>query len=160
MTDEIDPGVLASSAVIDAQFSSKIEVMRRLGKSEDEIVAEALRYIQEQISRTHRLVVVMRTLSLMCKRMESEGIDTSSTTFGYQLFQKGLTNRPQALIWDKTVKESKTLRELWLYFLVVNKIDQPLVQRLDGYDHVFFEGLLNTPILQFKRFGLNAAECV
>jgi hypothetical protein len=160
MADKIDPGVLASSAVIDAQFSSKIEVMKRSGKSEDEIVTESLRYTQEQILQTHKLSIFMKALSLMCKRMEKEGIDTSGTTLGYNLFRAGFTDKPEALIWGKTVKESKTLRELWLYFLAVNGVSKQLIRNLDAYDHVFFECLLNTPVLQFKHFGFNASECV
>jgi hypothetical protein len=170
MTDQINPKVLTQAASIDAYLSYRIETAKRLGKSEDEITREEIRRTRERLFYVHEQLIFMQVLSLMCERIEREGINTSKTTLGYTLFNEGITQKaesmpwmklktPEASAWVKLIKDVKSLNGLWQYFLRANGIDKRQVQSLAAYDHRFFQALLKTPVHRCKHFGLNAAEC-
>jgi hypothetical protein len=150
MFDKINIESVAKSAMYKANVSSKVEVMRQKRKSKEEIGKSVFS------SWSGKEILAVNALKEMHDLLVNDVPWFSTTFLGYHYLMTHYDKRPEAVEWIEMMEGVKTVRDLWNYFLGVNSIDVAYVQRLDGYDHTFFLTLLDTPVLRFSYFALNA----
>lgn len=52
-------------------------------------------------------------------------------------------------------KTGKTLKDAWMYILSINELSVGVVNKIDNYDDNYFTELLETPLIEFRKFSFS-----
>jgi hypothetical protein len=157
MSNKVNPASLMHSTLNKANTAAKVDTMRAAGKTDTEIVKAVLG--DSDAREESDLFIMVKMMDIHKRIMDDDNRGLQTTLIGFHRLVNHLDQHPDAIKWVKLLDTAATVRDLWKYFLDVNGMDMGYVQSLDAYDHTFFQALLDTPIAEFKNFGLNAAEC-
>jgi hypothetical protein len=161
MSNKINIESLTHSTLDKANTEAKIDTMRAAGKTDTEIAKAVLGDIS---AREESDLLIMVKMMDIHKYMNKYIVDNDTprlriTFAGFYHLMNHQDQHTDAIEWVKLLDTAVTVRDLWGYFLDVNRIEMTDVQSLTGYDNTFFQELLNLPIAKLENFGLNAAEC-
>lgn len=136
----------ATQAIFKAYITSEAVIAAEQGINPRSIIAGRLAKIEHLNYTLGALLLINRTLS-------NNGIPCVDPLCGYKLNKEGNFNNHRAVKWREFYRLATTVGDAWQYVLTVNDLDSSVVNRIFGYDSVFFEGVLSRGLNDLRKFA-------
>ena len=158
---------MADVAIDSARTKALIDVGRKEGRSEEEIVRDVFKDEAgfESLGRSITIINLWKWMGEIfglyaVEKDKKPGENPNRVLYGYLLIIQHYVDEPEAKKVQDLFDNAKTIRDLWIYFLECNDISEEKVVYLPGYDHWFFRDLLNKKISLEYGFGINSEEAL
>lgn len=157
-----------AEVVIDtARTKALIDVGRKEGRSDEEIVRDVFRDEGgfESLGRSIAIVNLWMWMGEIfglyaVEKDKKPGENPNRVFYGYLLIMQHYVDESEAKKVQDLFDNAKTIRDLWNYFLECNDISEEQVTNIFGYDHRFFSDLLSKKITLEYGFGINREEAL
>lgn len=158
---------MADIAIDSARTKALIDVGREEGRSDEDIVNDVFKGDDgfKSLARSITIVNLWKwmgevfDLPFVSSDVGSAG-SVNKVFYGYLLIMQHYVDEPEAKKVQDLFDNAKTIRDLWVYFLECNDINEERVLYLPGYDHWFFKDLLSKKISLEHGFGINSEEAL
>ena len=158
---------MADVAIDSARTKALIDVGRKEGRSDEEIVRDVFKD-DAGFKSLGRSIAIFNLWKWMgeifglyaVEKYKKPGENPNRVLYGYLLIMQHYVDEPEAKKVQDLFDNAKTIRDLWVYFLECNDISEEKVVYLPGYDHWFFKDLLNKKISLEYGFGINSEEAL
>ena len=158
---------MADVAIDSARTKALIDVGRKEGRSEEEIIGDVFKD-DDGLEYLGRLVTITNLWKWMgeifglyaVEKDKKPGENPNRVFYGYLLIMQHYVDEPEAKKVQDLFDNAKTIRDLWAYFLECNDISEEQVAYIPGYDHQFFSDLLSKKITLEYGFGINREEAL
>ena len=158
---------MADVAIDSARTKAMIDVGRKEGRSDEEIVRDVFKDEAgfESLGRSITIINLWKWMGEIfglyaVEKNKKPGENPNRVLYGYLLIMQHYVDEPEAKKVQDLFNNAKTIRDLWIYFLECNDISEEKVVYLPGYDHWFFRDLLNKKISLEYGFGINSEEAL
>ena len=158
---------MADVVIDSARTKALIDVGRKEGRSEEEIVRDVFKDEAgfESLGRSITIINLWKWMGEIfglyaVEKDKKPGENPNRVLYGYLLIMHYYVDEPEAKKVQDLFDNAKTIRDLWVYFLECNDISEERAVYLPGYDHWFFKDLLNKKISLEYGFGINNEEAL
>lgn len=136
----------ANRAIFKAYITSEAVIAVEKGLDPKDVISGRLAKIEH-------LSYVIGTLLLISRALVDNGVPCMDPLMGYKFNKAGSFNNPQAVKWREFYRVAITVRDAWEYVLTINDLNTSVVNKVCGFDRVFFEEVLSRSLTDFKRFA-------
>lgn len=136
----------ANRAIFKAYITSEAVVAVEKGLDPKDVIAGRLAKIEH-------LNYTIGTVLLISRTLIDNDIACIDPLMGYKLNKAGSFNNPQAVKWREFYRVATTVRDAWEYVLTINDLNTRVVNKVCGFDRVFFDEVLGRSFTDFKQFA-------
>jgi hypothetical protein len=154
VTTEQNLAGLTTAEIDRIRIKAVITIGRKAGLDEKTIARQVLGRKEEiaETAKVMRLVLLLEKMGSVCGIDQEKELLNNKAFVGIYKVLHHYYEEPEAIRFEALLRDGKTVRDAWNYFLQENGFSKDMLPSIKDFDYALFTELLDQPLDKFKDF--------